>query len=87
MLPKMMMCNRGKNTVKSRVGVIQSWMLDMHSNVPCILHTPSMKHTSQSRGKNVMQGASRLHNRTPAAAAHSNVLFVKRNFMRNNSGK
>lgn len=53
MLPRITMCSRGKNTVKSRVGVIHSWMFDMHSNVPSILHIPSMKHISQSSGRKV----------------------------------
>ena len=87
MLPRITMCSNGKNTVKSRVGVIHSCMFDMHSNVPCILHTPSMKHTSQSSGSSVMCGAARLHSSTPAAAQHRSVLLVKRNFMRNSSGK
>ena len=34
MLPKMMMCSIGKNTVKSRLGVIHSWMVDIASKVP-----------------------------------------------------
>ena len=83
----MMICSTGKNTVKSRVGLIQSWMLDMHSNVPCILHIPSMKHTSHSKGRKVMCGAIRLQSNTPVAAPQSSVLLVKRNFMRNNKGK
>ena len=87
MLPSIIMCSMGKNTVKSRLGVIHSWMFDMHSNVPCILHIPSMKHTSHSKGSSVMCGAARLHSRTPVAAAHSSVLLVKRNFIRNNTGK
>lgn len=87
MLPRMMMCRTGKNMVKSRFGVIQNWILDMHSNVPCILHTPSTKHSAHSRGRKVMCGASRLQAITPRAADDRRVLLVKRNFIRKRMGK
>ena len=59
----------------------------MHSNVPCILQMPSMKQMAHSRGRKVTRVASRLHISAPVAAAVSRVLLVKRNFMRNSSGK
>ena len=43
----------GKNTVKSRFGVIHSWMFEMHSKVPCILQIPSTKQIAQSKGRTV----------------------------------
>ena len=51
MLPNIIMCSMGKNTVKTRFGVIQSWMVDIHSKVPCILQMPSTKQITQSKGR------------------------------------
>ena len=73
--------------MKSRLGVIHSCMVDMHSNVPCILHTPSTKHTAHSSGRNDMCGAARLQAITPVAAAASSVLLVNLNFILNRIGK
>ena len=48
---------------------------------------PSMKHINHNSGRKVICGAIRLQTNTPNAADVSNVLFVKRNFMRNSKGK
>ena len=86
-LPKITTCRPGKNTVKSRFGVIHNWIFDIHSNVPWILQIPSTKQTAHNRGKKVICGASRLQIKAPEAAAIINVLLVKRNFIRNKIGK
>ena len=59
----------------------------LNSKVPWILHMPSMKHINHNSGRKVICGAIRLQTNTPNAADVSNVLFVKRNFMRNSKGK
>ena len=45
-----MMWRTGKNTAKSRLGVIHSCMLLIHSKVPCILAIPAMKHATTNTG-------------------------------------
>ena len=76
-----------KKTAKSRRGVIQSWMLLMHSNVPCILAIPAMKHTIMSTGIDWQCIVSTLHMARTMAEPQSNCLLVKRNFMRKSIGK
>ena len=81
------MLSHEKKTVKSRCGVIQSWMLLMHSKVPWILVMPHTKHTTHSSGRQVMCGTARLQASTTAADAVSSVLLVKRNLVRKSIGK
>lgn len=81
------MCRMGKNTAKSRLGVIHSWMLLMHSNVPCILAMPQMTHISHITGKGKGSSTSRLQAMMTAADDMSSSRLVNRNFMRNSNGK
>ena len=80
-------CKIGKNTPKSRFGVIHNCMFDIHSNVPCIFAIPHTTHNAHSSGRGIFIVASRLQTKTTAAATISSSLLVKRNFMRNSTGK
>ena len=50
---------------KSRPGAIQSWMLDMHSNVPQSFRNPAMKEMTQRTGILCTCMHSRLHRAIP----------------------
>lgn len=62
-------CSSGKNTAKSRFGVIHNCMFDMHSKVPCIFAIPHNTHRIQSRGSGRRNVASRLHTMMTSAEA------------------
>ena len=80
------MCSTGKKTPKSRGGVIHSWMLLMHSNVPCIFAIPAMKQTGRRIAILVVLIVMTLQTPITAAAPQSSCWLVKRNFMRNSIG-
>ena len=82
-----MMCSIGKKTPKSRLGVIHSCMVDIHSNVPCILAMPHSTHSAHNSGSGIRNVASRLHTTITAADVMSSSLLLKRNFMRKSTGK
>ena len=81
------MCSTGKNTAKSRRGVIHNCMLLMCSKVPCSLAMPSMKHTTSSSGIYVERMVMRLQTAMTIAEPMMSCWLVKRNFMRKSMGK
>lgn len=81
------MWSTGKNTAKSRRGVIHSWMLLINSKVPCSLAMPPMKHTTSSSGMKVVWMVTRLVTAMTTAEVMSSCWLVKRNFMRKSMGK
>lgn len=63
---------------KSRPGAIQSWMLDMHSNVPQSFRNPAMKEMTQRTGILCTCMHSRLHRAIPSAALRRSCRLVNR---------
>ena len=80
------MCSTGKKTPKSRGGVIHSWMLLMHSKVPCIFAMPAMKQTGRRTAMSVVLIVMKLQMPITAAAPQSSCWLVKRNFIRKSIG-
>ena len=64
------MWSTGKKTAKSRLGVIHSWMLDMHSKVACSLAMPEMKHVRSRSGMKVECMVMRLQMAMMMAEVH-----------------
>ena len=81
-----MMCSTGKNTAKSRLGVIHCWMLLMHSNVPCIFAIPAMKHTARSSGIDWLCMVTRLQMPITIAEVQRSCRLVNLNFILNSIG-
>ena len=80
------MCSTGKKTPKSRGGVIHSWMLLIHSKVPCIFAMPAMKQTGRRMAILVVLIVMKLQMPITAAAPQSSCWLVKRNFIRKSIG-
>ena len=80
------MCSTGKKTPKSRGGVIHSWMLLIHSKVPCIFAMPAMKQTGRRMAILVVLIVMKLQIPITAAAPQSSCWLVKRNFIRKSIG-
>lgn len=76
----------GKNTAKLRVGVMRSWMVEKHSNVPHMRSTPEQKQVTTSTGTLRVCMVTRLHTMRPAQTHWRIRREVKRNFRRNRMG-
>ena len=72
-----------KKTERSRLGVIQSWIVELHSKVPHILKNPAIKQVATSMGTLVVFMQIRLQAIIAEQQISRDVLEVKRNLSRN----
>lgn len=76
-----------KKTDKSRLGVNQSCIVELHSNVPHILKNPAMKQANINTGTLRVYMLIRLQIISAVQQVSKATLDVKRNFSRNMMAK